>query len=199
MLISVRRRIAYLAMPKTGTTAVEAALAPHCDIVFGKAPSVKHVTYARYRRVVRPMLRDFGAAHSETVCVLREPVDWLHSWWRYRRRESLRGRPQSTEGVSFDAFVEAWLEAEDPPEFARVGRPSRFVSAPKGAPPLDHLFRYDRLDRLAAFLSERFRSEFDFPRLNVSPDDGRPELSAPVRARLEQERPEEFELFHGIG
>jgi hypothetical protein len=198
MLISVGRKLVYLALPKTGTTAVEQALRPHCDIVFGKAPGVKHVNYARYRRVVRPMLRDFGAANAETVCVLREPVDWLHSWWRYRRREALRGKPQSTEHVSFDAFVEAWLDPEGPPEFARVGRPARFVSAPKGAPPLDHLFRYDRLDRLAAFLSERFRTEFDFPRLNVSPADQKAELSPAVRARLEAERPEEFELFDGI-
>lgn len=198
MLISVRRRIAYLAMPKTGTTAVEAALAPHCDIHL-LGPGVKHAQYGKFRRFILPMLRDgFQVERVETVCVLREPVDWLHSWWRYRRRESLDGKPQSTEGVSFDAFVEAWLAPGEPPEFARVGRPSRFVAAPKGAPPLDHLFRYDRLDRLAAFLSERFRSEFEFPRLNVSPDDGGAALSPAVRARLERERPEEFELFHGI-
>jgi hypothetical protein len=67
----------------------------------------------------------------ELMAIMREPVDWLSSWYRYRSRPALAGQQQSTSDMDFDTFVEAWL-SEAPPVFAQIGRQSRFLSEEDG-------------------------------------------------------------------
>ena len=52
MLIFLRHRLAFLATPKTGTTAVEMARRLRAEVVFAK--NRKHVTALRYARKVAP-------------------------------------------------------------------------------------------------------------------------------------------------
>ena len=144
MLVSISRRLAYLAMPKTGTQSLERVLTPLCDIRYGGLPRVKHMTLQTFERFVRPYLEALGAGDTETLCVIREPVDWLGSWYRYRGRAALDGHPNSTRDVSFAEFVEAYLRRPTPP-FARVGRISRFVAGASGGPGVTHMFRYENL------------------------------------------------------
>lgn len=185
MLISTRARLAILAMPKTGTTAIEAALAPLCEIRVTGDPRLKHMPYRRYARFLRPMLETGGHGGIESFCLIREPVDWLASWHRYRARPGIPDPRNSTLEIGFEAFVEAWL-APDPPPFAQVGRPARFVSDAQGRPAIDHLFRYEAPGAWTAFLSGRFGQALDIPRRNVSPDLPA-RLSPALRARLEAE------------
>ena len=193
MLISVRRQLAFLAMPKTGTTAVEQSLAPLCEIVFGGRPDVKHMNLRGFQRFMLPYLETVGAGDVETVCVVREPVDWLSSWFRYRSRPALDGTPKSTKGMDFARFIEGYLERPQP-AFARTESMSHFVSDRKERPAVTHLFRYDRMDGLVAFLSARFRKEISLATVNVSP---RVEASLPkaLRARLEVERADDFAIY----
>ena len=58
--------------------------------------------------------------------MIREPVSWLSSWYRYRLREEIAGRPNSTRGRSFDEFVAEWLEEEG------IARGRMRLSASKG-------------------------------------------------------------------
>ena len=81
--ISIDKRLAFLAMPKTGTTALHKALVPHCEIRFGRAPRPKHMSMRFFEEFMLPYLREIGAGDTETVCVILEPVDWLGSWYRY--------------------------------------------------------------------------------------------------------------------
>ncbi|QIK41078.1 gamma-glutamyl kinase [Pontivivens nitratireducens] len=165
MLVSMKAGIAYLAMPKTGSTAIEAALAPGCDIVMSGHPNLKHMRLRRFERQIRPILPPGDVA---TVAVIREPLEWLGSWYRYRARPQLQGQRNSTSDLSFDAFVEAWLQ-DDPPSYARVGRPVEFLEPPQSSLGIDHLFRYDAFDALAEFLAQRFGRPIAFETLNVSP------------------------------
>ena len=165
MLVSMKAGIAYLAMPKTGSTAIEAALAPDCDIVMSGHPNLKHMRLRRFERQIRPIL---PSAEVETVAVIREPLDWLGSWYRYRARPQLNGHQNSTADVSFNAFVEAWL-LDSPPSFARVGRPSEFLAAPQDSTGINHLFRYDEFTMLTEFLERRFARPLALQHLNVSP------------------------------
>ena len=79
MLVSIRRRLAYIAMPKTGSTALEPVLAPLCDICL--VGTAKHMNMRAFERYMLPYLRYLGLEEVETVCVVREPVDWLGSWY----------------------------------------------------------------------------------------------------------------------
>jgi hypothetical protein len=193
MLVSVSRRLAYLAMPKTGTQSLERALAPLCDIRYGGLPRVKHMTLQTFERFVRPYLEALGAGDTETLCVIREPVDWLGSWYRYRGRAALDGHPNSTKDLSFAEFVEAYLNKPTPP-FARVGRISRFVAGASGGPGVTHMFRYENLAGVTRFLSDRFETAIVLPRVNVS-SRARLDLPAALRARLETELSEDFALY----
>lgn len=192
MLIFWKARLVLLSMPKTGTTALEAAFAPHADAAIHNPPGLKHMGPAKWRQSLAPLFERRGKRPMETMALVREPVDWLGSWWRYRGREALRGQPNSTEGVGFDAFVEAWL-SEAPPPHADVGQQARFL---RGG--VDHLFRYEDFPAALAFLAARLEVEAEPERLNVSPP-GEARLAPPLIARMRAERAEEFALWEGAG
>ena len=192
MIVSLTAGIAYLAMPKTGSTAIESVLAPECDIVMSGHPKLKHMRLRRFERFVRPLLKD---AQVETVAVIREPLDWLGSWYRYRARPQIAGSPNSTAGIGFDRFVRDWL-SRTPPPHARVGRPADFLAAPQGGPGLAHLFRYDDFAALEALLSERFGRALALPRHNVSPVMDLA-LTPETRARAMAALAEDYAIYEG--
>jgi hypothetical protein len=193
MLISIDKRLAFLALPKTGTTSIEKALGRHCEIRFGRSPKTKHMTQRVFERFMMPYLRDIGAGDTETVCVVREPVDWLGSWYRFRSRQGFSRGPKSTRGVSFAEFIEAYLETPQP-AFAKIGRQSGFVTGKSGKPAVTHMFRYENMPALVAFLSQRFGRELELPKANVSPVADM-QLPPALRARLETERAADFALY----
>lgn len=190
MLVSIKAGLAYLAMPKTGSTAIETALATDCDIVMSGHPNLKHMRLRRFERQIRPILPN---GEVETVAMIREPVDWLGSWYRYRARPQLEGQRNSTAGMSFDDFVQSWLQDAPPPP-ARVGRPAEFLAPPQDGRGIAHLFRYDAMDMLVTFLSERFGRPLNLERLNVSPPMAL-DLAPSLHRALEERMAEDFALY----
>ncbi|MEL6236674.1 MAG: hypothetical protein AAFR46_19935, partial [Pseudomonadota bacterium] len=154
---------------------------------------IRHMPLPRFERFVRPLLEASGQDGIETMCLIREPVDWLASWYRYRRRAGVPDRRKSTAGIRFEAFVEAYL-SEDPPPFARVGRPARFMQDRDGRMGVDHLFRYEDFGRVTAFLSERFGTKLSIPHVNASPAEP-VHISDLLRARIEAGMAEDMELW----
>ena len=191
MLVFWKARLVLLAVPKTGTTALEAALAPSADAAIVNPPGLKHMTLRKWRRDLAPVFEQNGRRPMETVAVMRDPVDWLSSWWRYRSRPELDGQKNSTAGISFDDFVRDWL-SDTPPDHARIGSQATFLEGG-----VDHLFRHDRPEPLRMFLSERLGLAVSTGRANVSPRrDGK--LSDAMEARLRAERPAEFALWNSL-
>lgn len=197
MLVFWNERLVLLAVPKTGTTALEAALAPRAALVIRDPPALKHATCQRVRRFVLPMLAVAGGTDWDTVAVIREPVSWLSSWYRYRLRDEIAGQPKSTQGRSFEEFVDEWLGPR-PASWAAVGAQARYALAPDGSREATHLFRHEAPERLRAFLEERLGARLDLPRLNVSPRLETP-LSPALLDRLRRERPQEFEAWEMAG
>lgn len=197
MLVFWEERLVFLATPKTGTTAVEMALRPHAGLALTDPPIVKHTPLYRYERFLKPYFAACGAENFETVAVVRHPVDWLGSWFRYRRRPELDGHPNSTAGVDFDGFVRAYLKRDRPP-FAQVGSQAKFLTDGQGRVAVDHLFRYENLDALVGFLEARLGRSISLRRLNESPP-AELSLRPRLRHRLEQEMPLEFEVWRRAG
>ncbi|MFD0978607.1 gamma-glutamyl kinase [Tropicimonas aquimaris] len=168
MMIFWEARLVLLAVPKTGTQALQAALGAEADVIIRNPPLQKHMPLRWYQRSVLPLFSAEEGMQLETVAVIREPLDWLGSWYRYRRRESLSGRPNSTADLSFQEFVAAYLQPSQPP-YAEVGRQSRFVSAPGKAVAVDHLFAYEHFPTLLRFLEGRLGHRIRLGRTNVSP------------------------------
>lgn len=191
MLVFWEQRLAFLATPKTGSTAIAAALESLAAVSIQRPPLLKHTTVHRYRRFVGPFLEAASKDNFTLVALMREPKDWLGSWYRFRQREETDAG-KSTKGMSFDDFVQAWCE--DPrPDFADVGSQGKFLR-PRQGQGVDRLFRYEEIDAFVHFLEERLGCEIILPRLNVSPP-GATELSAETEARLREVAAEDFALY----
>lgn len=193
MLMFWKQKLVFLSVPKTGTTAYEAALAPHASMSVQNPPELKHAPLYRYNRFFRPMFEKVGGEEMETLAVVREPVSWLGSWYRYRKRPFLSGRPNSTENVTFDEFVQAYCRG-DAPAFARVGSQAKFLEPRPNGVQVSHLFRYENPTRLIDFLEQRLEVKLDLDRANVSPK-MELDMAAITRRKLERKFSADFALW----
>lgn len=194
MLVFWDQRLAFLATPKTGSTAIAAALESLAAVSIQRPPLLKHTTVHRYRRFIGPYLEAASKDQFTLVALMREPRDWLGSWYRFRQREETPAA-KSTVGMSFDDFVRAWCQ--DPrPEVADVGSQAKFLRPRQGVG-VDRLFRYEEIGSFVEFLEDRLGCEILLPRLNVSPP-GITELSAETEALLQAVATEDFALYRTL-
>lgn len=196
MLVFFKERLAFLSVPKTGTTAYEEVLRDRADLVISEPPQLKHAPVYRYNRFVRPMFLRVCDVELEVMAVMREPISWLGSWWRYRQRPFMQGKANATHGISFDDFVLAYMKGKKP-GFADVGSQYNFLLTQPNGTGVTHLFRYEDQARLQGFLTERLDVTFDLPRRNVSPAMD-VDLSPGVEERFRRKCADEFALYDSI-
>lgn len=192
MLISLSKKLTFLAMPKAASTSIETALFPYCDIAFKNNPRVKHIRYRRYKRFILPYIENSGFGPLDTTCLFREPTDWLFSWYRYRSRDKIKAKPNSTADMSFDTFVSHFM-AQDK-VISDFGRPSHFVIDHDGNPAIDFIFRYENLAGYTGFLESRFGQKLELEYLNESPK-REFNLSPHLKSQLEEFLTPEYEIY----
>ncbi len=192
MLVFWEQRLAILATPKTGSTAISSALEPLATMSVQRPPVLKHTSVQRFHRFLGPYLEAASGHPFTLVALMREPRDWLGSWFRYRQRDDIADPVKSTAGLTFDRFVNAWCD--DPqPDFAAVGSQARFLQ-PKAEKGVDRLFRYEDIGSFLHFLEDRLDCEIILPRLNVSPP-GTLDLAPETEARLHKVAARDFALY----
>lgn len=198
MLIFWKQRLVLLATPKTGSTALETALGSLAAVDIARPPDIKHTPAYRYQRFLRPWLQN--SAHGQTfeaVALMREPVDWLGSWYRFRRRADLDGTDRSAASLSFAEFAAAYRTDPRPP-VADVGSQARFLSGTEGGGlGVDRVFRYEAMDRFVAWLEDRLDCPIELPRLNVSPE-GRTDLNPDEAAALKAHLAPEYRIYDAL-
>jgi len=192
MLVFWKERLVVLATPKTGSTAIEAALESLAAVTVQRPRALKHTNVGSYRAHIAPYLRAASGGEFTVVALMREPRSWLGSWYRDRQRDSLSPDEETTRGLSFDDFVRAHLSAPCP-AVADVGSQADFLDAGEAAG-VDRLFRYEDIGTFIGFLEDRLDFEIILPRLNVSPA-GATDLTAATEARLRAERARDFALY----
>lgn len=188
MLIFVPANLAVFATPKTGTTAFYLATKKHAQIIFAGQPRFKHMTVRKYERHLQPFLAEAYNLKPERVATMREPIDYLRSWYKYRQRDDLLRADQSTQGKTFDEFALAAV-SDDPPKFAAVGPQSEFLGTETGEIGIHHLFSYED-DLMARFVSVRLEKLIQTKEQNVSPKvpaDLEPDMEKRVRQALSRE------------
>lgn len=197
MLILGVQNLVVLEVPKTGSLALRAMLAPYTLPVSDKAP--RHIGYDGYQRHHADDLCQAFGGMPQTVAVLRDPMERMQSWYRYRRRPQVKGLPASTHGVSFEQFMLAYLEGTNP-AMANVGRQDRFVGWNGRVARVDHLFDYAQLPLLEAFFSKRIGHSVKLPEKNKTPKSVRASyaLSKRVLTRFQIENLEENTLYHTV-
>ncbi|MCV6824462.1 MULTISPECIES: sulfotransferase family protein [Halocynthiibacter] len=192
MLIFAEEKLTYLAVPKTGSTAVEAKLAPRATSVLRNPPAMKHMPLYRYNRFLVPLLNKTGHGELETVAVVRNPIDWVGSWYRYRKREDLKNTPNSTLDMNFEEFLTGYLQ-EKQPAFAKVGSQSHFLTRNGKLRPT-HLFQYEEFPAFIASMEERLCQKIELSRHNVSPLEEM-EATEETLQRFEEKYALDFELW----
>lgn len=197
MLVSFDAKLAFLAMTKSGSTAIQNTLSPHCDLIFTRAPRATHMPYQRFNRFIQPYLKAIGQHGIETCCVMRHPIGWLGSWYQYRTIEALWEPEVRTANLSFDAFVLRLIAGEDPGA-GHMGRQHRFMTGNQGVVGVDRIFRYEDMSMFEAFAAERFKADLSFPRHNVSPRQPLGLAPATLRAAEAFCAPD-FEIYDRLG
>jgi hypothetical protein len=178
MLVFSEQNLVLFSTPKTGSTAMEVALKPWADIAFYKQR--KHTPVGRYQRKIAPFLREAFDLTPETMAVIRDPLEHMRSWYRYRA---------ATLEVDFDTFVKAAL-SPTPPDWARIGTQHNFLTDRTGNLGITHLFAYEAQPVLRSWLEQRMGACIDFKPLNISPPAPTPisaETQTQFTARYAQE------------
>ncbi|MCD9150023.1 gamma-glutamyl kinase [Pseudophaeobacter flagellatus] len=196
MLVFYDARLVLLSVPKTGTSAYQEALQSRADLAITNPPELKHAPLYRYNRWIRPMFARVCNAELDVAAVMREPVSWLGSWYRFRQRPFLDGKTTSTRGLNFDDFVRDYCKGQQP-EHAKVGSQAKFLEAQKNGCRVTHLFRYEDQPRLQQFLQDRLGGELALRQRNVSPAMDLT-LSPEIDALYRRKKPDEFALYDSI-
>lgn len=195
MLVFWEQRLVFLATPKTGSTAIAMALEPLAAVSIQRPPVLKHTNVRRYHRFIAPYLLKAAGEPFTCVALMREPLDWLGSWYRFRQRADVMDPRASTKDMSFAQFAEGYCQTPRP-AFADVGAQAMFL-APPGKPAVDRIFRYEQINTFIAYLEEKLEFEISLPRVNISPD-ANTDLPNDVRARVEQELAADIALYRSL-
>lgn len=191
MFVCSAQNLAFIAVPKTGTTAVEMALKPKADILFTKQR--KHLTAQRFHKKIAPFLANAFNLRPDRIAVMRDPEEQIRSWYRYRTRDIQLGTQTSTDNLSFDQFVLDVI-SDAPPPHAGIGSQYRMLTSSSGQVLVHHLFAYEAQPKFRTFLNDRFGEDIEFKPKNVSPPAKAP-LDPDIRARLRAARSAEFALY----
>jgi hypothetical protein len=193
---------AFLAMPKCASSSIEPKLVWRGTISMPRNPKLKHMPAAEFERLVVPLLEIGGYRRSsyETICLFREPIEWLHSWWRYRSRDELAapgspGHRNYTGHVTFEEFGDAYIAGR--PAFARIGSQADFVRVPAREVGVDRIFAYERIDLFVAYLAEKLGEPVKLDRRNSSPP-RELELSDAGRERLRRHLRAEYRIYDDL-
>jgi hypothetical protein len=195
----------FLCMPKCASTSTQQLLQRFGQITTGNDPGFKHLNYHAYEKFFKPLLireqkrRRARIDNLEVVCLFREPVDWVSSWYRYRARAELKdspeGKTKSTAGLNFEEFAREYV-SPTPRAFATIGRQINFVKNESGQVGSIKFFRYEEYDSFIAYMSEKVGEKLVAPRLNVSQVAKGPETEK--LAFLVEYLREEYELYEKI-
>ena len=185
MLIGVKKRFVFIANSKTASTSIEHSLVGQAEIQRGGGPQRKHI----YLRDALPEYdflfgRDgYGIESFFTFGVMRDPVSWIQSWYRYRCGNKVESPLPA--GMSFGEF---WA-LNDWNRTMLQGVPrlqSYFFTDKAGAPIVDYIIPYSQLADHFTTICEGLGIKSPLQSKNVSKVKGReiaiaPELAEEMR------------------
>ncbi len=148
-----------LSLPKCASTSMVKAVAGQAEMVLRINPKLKHINCAQFHELMVPVLRKGGYQRKdyEVVSLFREPVEWLESWWRYRKRPALHeeNSRRYTGDQTFEEFALDYLERKQKVR----GRPARFIAMGDDLDiGVDRLFALERPDAWQSWITDKLGS-----------------------------------------
>ncbi|MCU0899541.1 MAG: sulfotransferase family protein [Cypionkella sp.] len=186
MLISVKHKFLFVANTKAASTSIEAILGPYAEISRPGGPQGKHLPLSKIRYDYRFLFTtpDHPFESFFRFGVMREPMDWILSWFRYRRGNQVAA-PLPAD-MSFEQFWRAGDWNIRNGQGAPYCQSTIFLDQ-QGAPLADMILPYASLDDDLPPVLAGMGIHARIPRLNVSvipPDQARipPHLIDEIRA-----------------
>ena len=183
MLISKRHKFLFVANTKAASTSIEAILAPYAEISGAPNSRGKHLPLARIREEFRHVFDEAGQSFDTffRFGVMRDPFDWILSWFRYRRGNKVEAP------IPPDMTFEDFWRASDWNIRDENGAPysqGRIFLDAAGNPLADVIIPYHLLDIMLPPVLTALGISAEVPHLNVSKI-GRDKASIPTHLRQE--------------
>lgn len=175
MLISTVKRFIFVANTKTASTSIEQVLRPHADIVLAGTPRRKHIFLRDALATCAPFVPDPSSqTEHETghrpeqyfkFGVMRDPLDWISSWYRYRRGNEVESPlPEGLTLADFWARQDWNIQRADG---SRYLQSDAFLAA-DGTVLADVIIPYHRLNEMFARICGPLGVVATLPHENVS-------------------------------
>ncbi|MCX7092055.1 MAG: sulfotransferase family 2 domain-containing protein [Methylobacter sp.] len=105
MLISVKKRFIFIASSKTASTSIESALMPYAEIIRSGSPERKHCSWKEARKEYNFLFKipPYKPQNFFKFGVVREPVEWIISWYNYRYMNNTLANPLPKD-MNFEQF-----------------------------------------------------------------------------------------------
>lgn len=203
MQLSTRFGFAFLCMPKCASTSIESAIGKYCNVKFGGHAALKHISAQMYATTILPVHQALVSnVKIESFCLMRDPLAWIESWYRFRARPQLQAQDHPnhahyTGDMSYQAFIEAYLTSGRRPPFANIGTQSGFLQLDTGQLGVDYIFPMSRLDLVARFLSQKIGRDIEIPTKNTS-EAREAALDSATLARLEAHLAGDIRLYRQV-
>lgn len=167
MLIGLEKKFVFVANTKTASTSIEKALLSHAEINHGGNPRRKHISL---HEGIKAYPEVFAKSEREPekffkFGVMRDPLDWISSWFRYRKGNNVESPLPSD--MTFEEF---WAR-KDWNILRRGEKPylqCDMFCHPNGEVLADAIVPYDRLDEVFARICAGLEIESALSRDNVS-------------------------------
>lgn len=207
MLVFWEARLVLLSQQKTGTTALIHALASQADMHIRQPTELRHMNHTEFCTFICPMFMKktgVGRTGFNVISVMRDPLDWVGSWFRFRARPQLAdpNHPRHAEytgAMTFDEFV--WdvcaSRTGHTPAHAAIGTPCRVALSREGLLEVDQLFPYEDMSGLRSLIEEKTGKPLKTIPVNVSPT-MELNLSDEPRLALQQLYKNEIELYASL-
>ena len=173
MLIFANQGLIVFALPKTGTTSIDTAIGNKATIRLKgtKGMGLKHINAKRFNKWNKALKQEFPNQKFVSCCVMREPIDWISSWFRYRSRESLKNSSRYTGNLTFEEYLCNLCdryEKKSSKSLKLMGQ-SKFIIR-KNTIGIDRIFPYEKIDNFTQFISKKLDIKIELPKRNISPE-----------------------------
>lgn len=177
MIYLAAAKLVILSQPKTGSVALQNALVYFSDWAIRRPNPLKHMTCGLFRERFAPLLEEFGGVKRgdyEVVAVMRQPLDWFGSLYRFNTRETWKTeeerRNKHMGDLSFEDYVkEICTPYKDRTRQVESGSPCRAALDADRKIGADRIFPYEDLSGLLGLITERTGEPLTLKRVNVSP------------------------------
>ena len=171
MLIFVNQGLIVYSIPKTGSTSIEKAIGKGASIKLSGTGDngLKHINSRKFNKWSRTLRREFPNQQFVSCCVIREPLDRLKSWYRYKSRDTLKNQKRYVGNLTFEEYLNNLCDKiEKKSTRYYLNSLSRFLIF-RDKINVDRIFPYEKIEEFTDFLSLKLNKEIKLPRKNVSP------------------------------